>query len=124
MLTFQRWENTNILEFTLDGGMSREAFDEIAAAIEQIIAEHGKVRLIEIIRNLGAIDPAALWRDLQFAPRHMRDFSHVAVVADQQWIEWLGAMAKPFFPGEVRTFRLDQLEAARDWMRGSAPARE
>lgn len=117
MLTMTQVEGGNILEFTLDGGMTREEFDRIAAKIEDMLKVHRQIRLVEVIKRMGAIEPSALWEDLKFGPRHLKDFSHVAVVADQKWIEWMAKIGQAMIPAEVRTFHLEQLEEARNWIR-------
>ncbi|MGA9334905.1 MAG: STAS/SEC14 domain-containing protein [Rudaea sp.] len=117
MLNVQPQDGTNILEFTIDGGFNRSEFDTVAARIEQMVALHGKIRVIEIIKSIGPIEPSAFWQDLKFAPKHMKDFSHVAVVGDQKWITWLSRMAKPFLSAKVRIFGLDEVEKARVWIK-------
>lgn len=118
MLTLTQIENTNIFEFTLDGDFTRVDFEQIAQQLEAIIAEHGDVRLIEVVKSIGSIEPSALLEDLKFAPKHLKHFSHVAVVADQKWIAWLSKMAAAFMSAEIRTFELDQLQQAREWIHG------
>jgi SpoIIAA-like len=48
--------------------------------------------------------------------KHWRDFSHVAVVADQAWVRAAVSMFKPFFPSEVRLFKLADLASAKAWI--------
>lgn len=119
MLTIKPCEHSNIIEFTLDGALSREEFERLAAQIEASITEHGQVRLIEVVKHLGAISPATLWADFKFSPRHIKDFSHVAVVADQQWIGWLSQMVQPLMKAEIRNFTLAEIEQARYWIRNA-----
>ncbi|MGA9343283.1 MAG: STAS/SEC14 domain-containing protein [Rhodanobacteraceae bacterium] len=122
MLTCKQIAGTNILEITLDGAMDGAAFDQVAATIERMIAEHGKIRILEVVRNIGAIEPAALWRDLKFSPAHLKDFSHAAIVTDKKWIEWMTALVSPFIPAEVRFFEMAQLDEARAWLRDAPRA--
>ena len=121
MLTLTHVENSNILEFTLDGDFSRADFDQVAQQMEALIDQYGTIKLIEIVRSIGSIEPSALWEDFKFAPKHLKHFSQVAVVADQKWIGWLSKMVKPMIPGEVRHFELSQLQQARDWIYGVEP---
>tara|TARA_R110000737_G_scaffold2923_18_gene9918 strand:- start:3281 stop:3664 length:384 start_codon:yes stop_codon:yes gene_type:complete len=120
MLTINEIPNTNILEFTLDGSLSRAEFDQLAAIADKMIETHGKVKVIEIIKNIGKIEPSAIWADLKWEPRHLKYFSHVAVVCDQKWIEWIVAACKVFISAEMKTFHLDELEEARDWIKSAS----
>jgi hypothetical protein len=40
----------------------------------------------------------------------------VAVVADLAWLRAAVSMFKPFFPSEVRLFRLAELAAVKTWI--------
>jgi SpoIIAA-like len=64
----------------------------------------------------------ALWDDSAFGVKHWHDFSHIAVVADQVWLRAAVSMFKPFFPHEVRLFRLADLAAAKAWITSAARA--
>lgn len=116
MLTAREIPDTNIFEISVDGSITRTEFDAAMARLERMIAQHGSIRLIEIIHGLGGIAPSALWEDLRLAPRNLKHLDRVAVVADQAWIEWMATLARPFVHAEMRTFPLDQLEQARTWI--------
>lgn len=118
MIEYQEIPGTNILEFTLDGGFSKPDFDRVAGKIDEMIAQHGTIRILEVIRNIGSVEPSALWADLKFATHHLSKFSHVAVVADHKWIDWMTAAFSPFLPMKVRTFPLGEIDVARQWLRG------
>lgn len=116
MFALHQIPNTNVLEFTIDGALTREDFDAVAAQLEQIIEKHGKVKILEIVRNIGKIEPSALWTDIKWAPKHLKNFTHAAVVADQKWIEWMAAVLRPFFSMEIRFFHSNELGDARQWL--------
>jgi hypothetical protein len=116
MIEYSEVPETNILEITVDGKVTREEFDEVAARMTAMIERHGEVRLLEVVRDIGGIEPSALWEDFKFGPKHLKDISHTAVVGDQKWLEWATALVKPFLSAEVRFFRLDQIDEARRWL--------
>lgn len=117
MLEFERIAETNILELTLDGKLTYAELEQVKAELERMIEAHPKVRILEVIRNVGAMEPRAVWEDLKFVPKHIRNFSHVAVVADQKWVEWITVALRAFIPAEVRFYHLSELEQARHWIR-------
>lgn len=121
MITMTDYPGTNVIEFLVDDGVSKEDFDLVAQRLETIIDTHGSVRMIEVIQKIGSVEPAALWADLKFGPSHVKYFTHVAVVADQKWIEWVTKMSQPFMKAQMRTFTLAQLPQAREWIT-QAPA--
>ncbi len=55
MLTAREIPDTNIFEISVDGSITRTEFDAAMARLERMIAQHGSIRLIEIIHGLGGI---------------------------------------------------------------------
>jgi hypothetical protein len=107
---------TNVYELTIDGAISAEEFDAMLVRFEEAIAQHGKVRVLEEIRELGGIPPSKVWEDLKFGFRHMRDVERAAVVAKQKWIEVVGSLLNPFISAEVRYYKPEEREIARAWI--------
>lgn len=116
MLKFEQYEDTNLLECTLDGPLTRADFDALTAKADEMIEQFGQLRFLEVIEKIGKIQPSALWADFKWGPKHIKSFSHVAVVADQKWIEWMIVPFRKFMSCEVRVFHLDELEDARQWL--------
>jgi hypothetical protein len=123
MLSHTADEEAGWIEITIDGKIGAEDFDPVVAAADSLIARHGKINAIEIIRNFEGMDPAIWWKDLSWGMRHIAKFSRVAVVTDSGWI---GPMTRAFgalMPAEIRTFSMADLEKARAWIRtGVTPA--
>lgn len=124
MIEYREDPDSHIVEITVDGAISREAFDDIARRLEARIARDGKVRVLEEVRSLGAIAPATFWADLKFSLRHLNDFSRCAVVTDRGWIEWLARAVAPFVTCAVRHFPPEQIGDARRWLREDTAAPE
>jgi len=122
MIEFREIPSTNIVELTIDGGISAAEFGDIIGKLEAAIEKHGNVRLLKHIRSVGAVPVSKLWDDIKFAFENLRHFSHAAVVADQKWIEVFTKMAKPFISAEVRYFNEAEIDQARQWLRQGAAA--
>lgn len=122
MITVTDYPGTNVIEFFVDDGVSKADFDLVAKKIDAIIDMYGDVRLIEVVEKIGSVEPAALWADLKFGPSHLKYFTHVAVVADKKWIEWVTKMSRPFLSAQLRTFTMKQLPDARVWIVKAADA--
>jgi hypothetical protein len=117
MLEFHQIPDTNIIEFTIEGELTRADYDRLVDRMDAMIRAHGKIRMIEIIKRIGHVEASAMWKDLKWGSSHMKHFSHVAVVADQKWIEWMVAPIRMFVHAEIEVFHLDELEEARRWIR-------
>lgn len=116
MLEVRETPDTNIVEFTVDGRITREEFDRVVAVLNKKIEEYGSVRLLEEVRRIGAVEPSLIWEDLKWAFAHVKDISRTAIVADRKWIELYTKIVKPFVKMEVRYFDRGEIEAARRWL--------
>jgi hypothetical protein len=109
-------EQGGLIEITVDGRITRAEFDDVAGRLEAAIARHGKVRVLEVVKSIGGIDPGTFWADVRFALRHLSDFSRCAVVSDRRWIEALATGVDKLVACEIRHFPPDQTAAARAWL--------
>jgi hypothetical protein len=116
MMQYTQYDTRNIIEITIDGAITKAEIDLLIGKLDGMIHEFGKIRVVEVIKNIGKIEPAAMWADLKWEPRHITSFSHVAVVADQKWIEWMVKPLDLLIPAELKLYHLDELEEARDWI--------
>lgn len=120
MLSYHREPGTDIVEITIEGRVSRAEFDDVAAALEAVISQHGTVRVLEDIHSFEGIQASAFWDDLKFSLRHMNEVSRAAVVTDEHALEWFVRLVRPVVRGEIRTFHRGELDAARAWLREPA----
>ena len=107
----------NVVGFRISGRVEDADFDRVAALIEQTLDAHDQVRIYAEIESLDGISLDALWKDLQFSCKHIRDVEREAVVTDQQWLANLAGIGDRLFSGiEVRHFGHHQKDEARDWI--------
>jgi hypothetical protein len=116
MIAYREMDNLAAVEIDISGRVSTEEFDATATKLETFIKRHGKVRVLEVIRDFEGMDAAALWHDLKFSLRHLNDFSRCAIVSDAKFLSIWSAIAEPFIDCEVAYFPPEEVEAARDWL--------
>ena len=116
MLDYREDGEAGVVEITVEGRISREEFDEVAAKLESFIASRGKVRLLEVIHDFKGIDASAFWDDLKFSLRHLNDFSRCAIVTRAQWIQSWSNLVGSLFHCEIAHFEPHQIEEARAWL--------
>lgn len=109
----------NILGVRLTGKVTDEDYEKVfIPALEKVLAEHKKMRCIYYMDaefegwNLGA-----MWDDAKFGMKHRNDFEKIAVIGGPKWAEWGTKLAGHMVSGEVKTFPVDQLQAAWDWIK-------
>ncbi|MGN6374027.1 MAG: STAS/SEC14 domain-containing protein [Sphingomonas sp.] len=119
MITYITDPVDGVVEFTVEGGVTREDYDRVVAEMEGAIAQFGKLRLIEVIEDLGGVDSAIWWRDISWAYQHIKDIARCAVVTDMGWIGPVTRAAGALVAAEIRAFPLAELDSARAWVRGA-----
>lgn len=117
--TYDEFPDENLIELSVAGHVGREEFEAIAPRMEAFIAEHGTIRLIEIIQNFKGFDPSLLWDGLQFDRRNLKHISHCAVVSDKGsgWLGPIARLAGAALTTRIETFPIERLDEARAWIR-------
>lgn len=105
------------LGIRLQGRLEKEDYDEFIPRLEQVIETHGKARLLLELKGIRGITPAALWEDIKFDVKHIRDIERLAIVGDADWQQWLVSMSKPIISGDAKYFEPKELRAAWAWLK-------
>ncbi|MCB9996579.1 MAG: STAS/SEC14 domain-containing protein [Rhodospirillales bacterium] len=85
--------------------------------VEKTLAEHKSIKILCVMaEGFDGMELAAMWDDTAFGLKHWHDISHIALVAEQNWVRAMTAMFAPFYPGIVRMFGYSDLEDAREWI--------
>lgn len=100
-----------------DGEVSEEDYERVVPRLEELIREHGKVRLLLDVTQFKDATPGALWEDLKFDAEHLNDFEKIAVVGDESWEDAAAELASPLTNAEVKTFGPKREDQARTWAR-------
>jgi hypothetical protein len=117
MLEYLTDPTDGVVEFTVDGPVTKEDYDRVIAEVDGAIERFGKLRLVEIVKDIGAIDSSIWWSDLKWAAQHMKDIARCAVVTDKGWLGAISRAAGAVLAAEVRVFALAEVEDARAWVR-------
>ena len=123
MIDYRDDPETGIAEIIVDGPITRADFDDVSARLAALIERCGRVRILEDIRRIGRIEPSVIPADVSFSFRHMKDFSHCAIVGERKWLDWLARAIDPLVSCEIRYFDRADIEEARGWLRSEAEAR-
>ncbi len=107
----------DVLAIEATGKVTHEDYHNTLIPRAEAMMANGPIRMLYVIgRDFTGYELEALWDDSKFGIQHWHDFSHVAVVADQVWLRASVSMFTPFFHGEVRLFKLSELDAAKAWI--------
>ena len=106
----------NLVKLRIIGQLTKPDYDRLVPVLETHIDKYGKLKLYCEFENLAIPTLAALWEDIKFDIKHYRDFTHVAIVGEPEWMAAITKLAAPLVPAEVRVFAREEKDAAMLWL--------
>lgn len=110
-----------VLGFKFTGEVTRADYDDVLMPpiIEQI-ESGGKVRaLAQVGPDFEGYQKGAVWDDLkasgEWGVGHHSSWERIALVTDSRKLRTLASAFGWMSPGELKTFKLDELENAKSW---------
>ncbi|HET6342372.1 MAG TPA: STAS/SEC14 domain-containing protein [Gemmatimonadota bacterium] len=116
MIEIDQRSGGRVIGLRATGKIASAELKQVLERLERTIAEHGKVRLLVHVENLGTFSPGAFKDDARFSLEHAADVERVAVVADGLLFGTYVKAAAKFVPGEVRRFKTKELDEAWRWL--------
>lgn len=110
-----------IIEITLDGKVTESDYDQVITKLETFIQqqpEH-KINILEIIKNYDGMDWSVMAKGIKFDMEHRKNYQKCAVVSDSGWIGPVSRLFGVILSCDIRTFGMNQVEAARSWLRAN-----
>ena len=106
--------------FEAVGDVDDDDFERtVEPVLRRIIAEGGKVRLLYLLGvRLREYEADALKEEMAFAAHHPTAYERVAVVSDEEWLRPALRVLSVLVPGQLRGFRVADLQAAKSWVAG------
>ena len=81
--------------------------------------EEGKINILLYMgEDFQGWEPEALWDDFKLALGKLRkDFERFALVGGPRWVQVAAKLDTCFMSNEMKTFSIDQLQEAWDWIK-------
>ena len=105
-----------VIGLRASGKIAGAELEQVLERLERAIADHGKIRLLVHVENLGTFSPGSFVGDSRFSLERAKDVERVAVVADGVLFGTYVKTAARFVPGEVRRFKTRELTEAWRWL--------
>src|SRR5438132_3638321 len=112
----QEIAGAGFVEIDLTGKLGSEDYKAYLPKIEELIRQHGKLRLLVHMHDFHGWTPGGLWEDLKFEVRHFKDLERIAFVGDKKWEAGMSKFCKLFTIAEIRFFDEAMLDQARAWL--------
>lgn len=110
----------NILAVRATGTLSRADYrDVLVPQVRSLLDRFRTLRVLFVMdEGFAGWSVRAAWANTVFVVKRRRDFEKIAMAGGPKWEEWcVKVPASLVMRGELRTFRLDQLTDAWQWLR-------
>jgi len=105
-----------LLEVSASGKLTKEFYESFVPAVEELITQHGKIRVLFQMHDFHGWTAGALWEDVKFDVKHWRDIERLAIVGEKKWQHGMAIFCKPFTAAKIRYFDHTEINEAREWL--------
>ncbi|MGH2885222.1 MAG: STAS/SEC14 domain-containing protein [Solirubrobacteraceae bacterium] len=111
---------SNVVGVEADGKVTSEDYEKLlvpAVDAARSASPEGKVRVLYVLHDdFPDYTAGAIWEDTKLGLGRFRAWERIAVVCDAEWLRKSLRAFAWMLPGEVKTFDLDDLDDAREWI--------
>ncbi len=104
------------LHVKVTGKLTKESYEEFVPAIEALIQEHGRIRILFEMHDFHGWTAGAMWEDLKFDLKHWKDIELLAIVGETKWEKGMAVFCKPFTAAKIQYFDHSKLDEAMSWI--------
>lgn len=105
-----------VLEIHATGKLTKDDYERFGPHANQLIQQHGKIRVLLYLHDFEGWTASALWEDVKFDWKHFKNIERLAIVGESKWQQGMAAFCKPFTTAEVKYFDHGELSDARQWI--------
>jgi hypothetical protein len=105
-----------VLEIQLTGKLAKEDYQLLVPAVERLVKDHGKIRLLVEMHDFHGWTAGALWQDIKFDAKHFSHIERLAIVGESKWQHGMAVFCKPFTAAKIRYFDRPAIDQAREWL--------
>jgi hypothetical protein len=118
MITIRTDLPDHVLGADVSGAVTAADYETVLVpAIEAFRQSHDKIRALVVLgAEFEGFEGGAMWDDAKLGLREAGEWERLAVVTDHGHIRGLINSFKFMVPGDVKTFELAQLDAAKAWV--------
>ena len=110
-------DNGKVLDVKVTGRLTKDDYERFVPEVERLITKHRKLRVLFDMHDFHGWSAGALWEDIKFDMKHVRDIDRLALVGDRKWEAGMAGFCRPFTTATIRYFDRAQADEARRWLR-------
>ncbi len=105
-----------VMEVDVTGKLTKEDYAQFVPATEELIKEHGKIRILFVMHDFHGWSAGAVWEDIKFDLKHFAHIERLGIVGESKWEHGMAIFCRPFTTAKMRYFDSAQLDEARKWI--------
>jgi SpoIIAA-like len=105
-----------LLRVKVTGKLTKEAYEAFAPLVDQLVQEHGKLRILFEMHDFHGWTAGAIWEDIKFDFKHWKDIERLAIVGESKWEAGMAVFCKPFTSAKIQYFDHAKLDDAQAWL--------
>lgn len=105
-----------VMEVTATGKFEKEDYELFVPAAEELIKEHGKIRVLFIMNDFHGWTAGAVWQDIKFDLKHFNHIERLGIVGDSKWEQGMALFCRPFTTAKLKYFDKSKLCDAQEWI--------
>jgi hypothetical protein len=113
MITINHEPDNLVIAMAL-GEFTLADFKELEKAADYALQSQQKASLLIDLSDMLSFTVDVAWEEIRFARQHAKDFDKIAVVTDDQWVQWSAWLARLFTDAEMQVF--DDYVSALAWV--------
>lgn len=110
-------EEGKILRVRCTSKLSKDDYHRFTPMVEELMDQHGKIRILLELHDFHGWTAGALWEDLKFDMKHFSDIERLAIVGETQWERGMAVFCKPFTSAKIRFFEQADRADAIEWLK-------
>lgn len=109
-----------LLHVRVTGKLTKESYEQLVPLVDQLIKEHGRLRILFEMHDFHGWNVRAMWEDIKFDASHWKDIERLAIVGESKWEEGMATFCKPFTSAKIQYFDHTKLDEAKTWVEADA----
>lgn len=105
-----------VMEIDVTGKLMSSDYDRFVPATEELIKEHGKVRILFVMHDFHGWTAGALWKDIKFDLKHFSHIERLGIVGESKWEHGMAVFCRPFTTAKMKYFDITDIDEARKWI--------
>jgi hypothetical protein len=105
-----------LLHVRATGKLTKECYETFAPLVDQLVQEHGKLRILFEMQDFHGWTAGALWEDVKFDFQHWKDIERLAIVGESKWEAGMAVFCKPFTAAKIKYFDRTKMAEAQQWL--------